>query len=195
MDVKKVSNIYNYHEDILVLVNYDNEIPSKYKTKLIDYKGHLLSEVLLNSLIEMELQASLDGIELVINNAYRSKNSQKKIFNDTVKKYQKEGYNYNKSKILTSQIVSYPGYSEHETGLAIDFSESGNNKKNELMWNWLNDNAYKYGFILRYPSDKTNITKINFEPWHYRYVGKSAAKIIKEEDLSLEEYILRGYRT
>jgi D-alanyl-D-alanine carboxypeptidase len=191
-DIKNITgNIQTYNENILVLVNYNSEISFSYKTKLVEYKGHMLSEIMLKDLIFMERQALSDGIELVINNAYRNKNLQRKIYNDSIKKYQKDGYSYNEAKAFTEMLVSRPGYSEHETGLAIDFSESGNSIKNQEMWDWLKDNAYKYGFILRYPNDKVHITKIDFEPWHYRYVGKEAAIIIYNKNLSLEEYLLK----
>ena len=88
----------------------------------------------------------------------------------------------------TNSEVQKPGYSEHETGLAIDFSNPSNPEDNEPMWEWLNANSYKYGFILRYPKGKENVTGYNFEPWHFRFVGLKLAKYLFKNDLTLEEY-------
>ena len=103
--------------------------------------------------------------------------------------YENEGYTKEKAYEQTTLTVQVPGYSEHETGLAIDFSNEGHYDENEKMWEWLKNNAYKYGFILRYPEDKYEITKIDYEPWHYRYVGKKSAKEISNKNLTLEEYL------
>ena len=126
---------------------------------------------------------------LQINNSYRSTDEQKQMFNDKLISYQNEGYSYEEAYSQTKLTVQEPGYSEHQTGLAIDFSESGNQIHNDQMWDWLKQNAYKYGFILRYPEDKYDITKITYEPWHYRYVGKEVAKYITQNNLTLEEYV------
>ena len=84
-----------------------------------------------------------------------------------------------------------PGHSEHQTGLAVDIMGSNNDYNlfaESKEFEWMKNNAYKYGFILRYPEHKENITGFKYEPWHYRYVGKDVAKYIYENKLSLEEY-------
>ena len=81
-----------------------------------------------------------------------------------------------KQPIKAKETAQLPGYSEHQTGLAIDFSNEGHPDDNQKIWQWLKENSYKYGFILRYPNGKEDITKITYEPWHFRYVGKKAAK-------------------
>ena len=95
-----------------------------------------------------------------------------------------------------SDRVAKPGFSEHETGYAFDFSETVNNDYDGTGdFAWINENCYKYGFILRYPENKVNITKIKYEPWHFRYVGVPHAYYMTKNDLCLEEYIdlLRSY--
>lgn len=82
-----------------------------------------------------------------------------------------------------------PGTSEHQTGLAVDINADGIHSAGYEVYDWLNQNAHKYGFICRYPSDKTDITGISNEPWHYRYVGVTAAMEIHRQDLCLEEYL------
>jgi len=109
----------------------------------------------------------------MVGSAYRTSAEQEQLF-----------------KELGPSVAAQPGYSEHQTGLAFDFSYSGlSDKETNRMWNWLADNAYKYGFILRYPKGKEDITGFAYEPWHYRYVGKQAAKAIYEKGLVLEEYL------
>ncbi|PKK96998.1 MAG: D-Ala-D-Ala carboxypeptidase VanY, partial [Tenericutes bacterium HGW-Tenericutes-3] len=82
-----------------------------------------------------------------------------------------------------------PGTSEHQLGIAVDINADTNKSTNDQVFQWLNKNSYKYGFILRYPSDKTRITRTIYEPWHYRYVGKEAAEEIYAQGLCLEEYL------
>ena len=98
----------------------------------------------------------------------------------------------------TALYVAAPGCSEHNLGLAADIVSSDWYSKNSGLeswfdqtphYQWLSENAWKYGFILRYPKDKVEVTKIGYEPWHYRYVGTDTAKAIKDSGLTLEEYL------
>ena len=93
-------------------------------------------------------------------------------------------------------VVALPGTSEHQTGLALDIVDAGYQELDEAQENtpvqqWLMRNSWRYGFILRYPTGKSNITGIIYEPWHYRYVGRDAARAIYESGLCLEEYLER----
>ena len=92
---------------------------------------------------------------------------------------------------VTSWFCAFPGTSEHELGLAVDISLSSDYKTDDLLFTskWLEKNSWKYGFILRYPKGKENITGIIYEPWHYRYVGIDAATVIYEKNITLEEFI------
>ena len=158
----------------LILVNSENAFPDNVNLNLVSFDGYQVADTIYNDLVDMYNAALDDNITLKINNAYRSKDEQ------TTKE---------KAYEQTKLTVQVPGYSEHETGLAIDFSDEGHYDENEKMWKWLKNNAYKYGFILRYPEDKYEITKIDYEPWHYRYVGKKSAKEISNKNLTLEEYL------
>ncbi len=105
-----------------------------------------------------------------------------------------QNYSQEEAKKKAAQWIAIPGTSEHQTGLALDIVSSSYQLLNKEQENtpeqkWLIENSYKYGFILRYPSDKTNITGIEYEPWHYRYVGKETAKEITERGICLEEYL------
>lgn len=121
--------------------------------------------------------ASSTGVKnLILTSGLRTKEDQQKLYDDDLKN--------NNSAVST--LVALPGHSEHHTGYAIDFSYNDDFKKN---YQWLNDNSYKYGFIQRYATDKKDITKIDNEPWHYRYVGQPHAYLMKQNKFCLEEYI------
>ena len=173
----------------LILVNSNNAYPDNININLVKFQEKEVADIIYNDLVDMYNAALKDNITLKINNAYRSKQEQTQIFEDKMQAYENEGYSEEKAYQQTSLTVQIPGYSEHETGLAIDFSNEGHYDENEQMWEWLKNNAYKYGFILRYPKDKYEITKIDYEPWHYRYVGKKAAKEITDKNITLEEYL------
>ena len=173
----------------LILVNSENAFPDNVNLNLVSFNGYQVADTIYNDLVDMYNAALNDNITLKINNAYRSKDEQTQIFENKMNAYENEGYTKEKAYQQTTLTVQVPGYSEHETGLAIDFSNEGHYDENEKMWEWLNNKAYKYGFILRYPEDKYEITKIDYEPWHYRYVGKKAAKEITDKNITLEEYL------
>lgn len=94
-----------------------------------------------------------------------------------------------KQKKRAEKYVAIPDTSEHQLGLSVDINADTDKCSSEKVYQWLDENAYKYGFVKRYPEDKTDITEISNEPWHYRYVGTTVAKIMKEENLCLEEYL------
>lgn len=128
--------------------------------------------------------ANKSGINIIVDSAFRSGNYQQKILDNLIKEKGKEAY----------RLVALPGASEHQTGLAVDFAIYENGiynddiKEEDKEAVWLKNNAWKYGFILRYPKDKENITGFNFEPWHYRFVGLDLAKKLYDENITLEEY-------
>ena len=130
---------------------------------------------------EMVLVALNDGITLYSVSAYRSFKDQDKIYQNYVQKDGEE---------KASKYSAKPGTSEHQTGLAVDintcFTKDHFEKTKEAKW--LSNNAYKYGFILRYPKDKEKITGYIYEPWHYRYVGIKASAFIHQNKITFEEY-------
>lgn len=103
--------------------------------------------------------------------------------------YLNEGYSQDEAKELTEDWVAVPGTSEHELGLGVDINADGIHSTGEEVYQWLEKNAHLYGFIYRYPQDKTELTGISNEPWHYRYVGVKAATEIHEQGVCLEEYL------
>ena len=130
--------------------------------------------------------AKKDGHTLFAQSGYRSYQRQTDIFNSNVSKY---------GRAKAETFSAPPGSSEHQTGLAMDLSSKGTGyalvEKFATLpeGKWIAKNSWKYGFIIRYPKDKTHITKYTYEPWHVRYVGKDAAKGIYERALALEEYL------
>lgn len=176
----------------LMLVNKENTLSLKYKPKNLikvnidflsnstDEERYMDKEAAM-SIEELFKTAKSEGINLIGTSAYRSYKTQVKIMNKNIKE---KGLDY------ANNYVALPGKSEHQTGLAIDVTnEARCFDKTSLEAQWLANNAYRFGFILRYPEKKENITGYNYEPWHVRYVGKEAAKEIYNRDLTLEEYL------
>lgn len=128
--------------------------------------------------------------------AFRTYSKQVELFNNDVRKYERQGMSEEDAQAKTAESVAIPGTSEHQLGLAMDvvwtgYQQLDDNQANNKTQQWLMENCYKYGFILRYPKDKSDITGIVYEPWHYRYVGEKAAKEMHDENLCLEEWLAK----
>lgn len=179
----------------LVLVNKDNYISENYKLNTVNIEGNWkIDSRIKDAVNQMLSDARKEGLDPIICSAYRSSNDQKILFNNKVNQYISYGYGQDIAKEKASYWVAIPGTSEHEIGLALDIVSSKNqilnsSQENTEVQKWLMEHCYEYGFILRYPTDKKDITKINYEPWHYRYVGVKDAMFIKEKGFCLEEYI------
>ena len=160
----------NYKPNDLVKIN------SKYATD----KKQVAVRVAVNAFIDMYNDASKDGYGLVINSSYRSYNDQMEIC-DQYRQLYGDAY--------VSKYVALPGFSEHQTGLSFDIG-STNSKTfaSSKEYSWMQDNAYKYGFIQRFPKGYESVTGFRAEPWHYRYVGKKIAKYMHDEKITYEEY-------
>ena len=174
----------------LILVNKNYYIPNNYKqdfTKLSN--GEQVDSRIYPELQTMFDNARANGLYLFVREGYRDKREQQQIMDDKIKEYQENGYSKSESKKLAEEYVAIPGTSEHQLGLSVDINADVSKCSSEVVYTWLDENAYKYGFIKRYASDKTDITGINNEPWHYRYVGGAAAKEMEEQGLCLEEYV------
>lgn len=183
------------YEELLVLANKDHAISKEYHPQLRNIcKGRLqAAEVLYDDLVEMLEDAGEEGYQYYIASAYRSKDYQQKLINNDVGKLQKQGQSYHEALEQTYRQVMPAGYSEHETGLALDILASDNSRlditqESSPANRWLQEHCFEYGFILRYPKDKEEITGIDYEPWHFRYVGRQAAKYLWESGLTLEEF-------
>ncbi|MCR5542647.1 MAG: M15 family metallopeptidase [Eubacterium sp.] len=174
----------------LILVNKDHPLPEDYHIELTD----LSNGRQVDSRIYPDLQAMFDdarslGMDLFVREGYRTKEDQQAIMDSRIQAYIAEGNSEEDARNLAKQYVAEPGTSEHELGISVDINANNDVSSDDTIYTWLDENAYKYGFIKRYPEDKIDITGINNEPWHYRYVGKTAAKEMKEMNLCLEEYL------
>ena len=175
----------------LILVNPTHRIPDDCTPELTTLSnGNQVDSRIYPSLQKMFDDARSQGIYPNVGSGYRSKELQQQLYNAEIVTYQNKGLDYENAVATAKKWVAFPGTSEHQTGLAVDiYAAQDSGQDDETVHNWLAENAYKYGFILRYPEDKTNITNINFEPWHYRYVGTEAAKGIHNKGICLEEYL------
>lgn len=175
----------------LVLVNYENILPENFSVRLsnIDETRKFDSRAI-KPLNNMITDMKKDGIKNVwVQSSYRSVEKQKEIFNNKVNSYIKQGKTKEEAERLTLETVNRPGTSDHNLGLAVDFNYVNYNFDETQAFEWLQENAENYGFILRYQKEKEEITKVNYEPWHWRYVGVEHAKKINELNMCLEEYI------
>lgn len=180
----------------ILLVNPWNFLPEDYDPEIVDIEGWWWKSnaICYQPLMDM-LQACRDaGLTPYIASAYRTHNDQKYLHNNKIQRLISEGYSEAEAKVLAGTVVAVPGTSEHELGLAFDLVDNSYRNLDEAQENtavqkWLMENSWKYGFILRYPSDKSAVTGIIYEPWHYRYVGKHEAQKIYESGLCLEEYL------
>ena len=167
INVAKTSD-YKY-----ILVNKENKLNSDFKPdNLVEVKecslgNFYLEEETATAYEYMCLNLIDEGLNISINSAYRSYEEQEKLYDDYLKLY---------GKSYVNKYVAVPGYSEHQTGLALDLeSLDCDIFKNSKEYRWIKNNAYKYGFILRYQEGKENITGYKAEEWHIRYVGRKAA--------------------
>ena len=190
----QVKNAQN-QEWNLFLVNPWNPIPDNYEPELT----YLKNGQAVDSRCYPELQQMMDdcraaGLEPLICASYRTMEKQEALFEDKEARLIQEGCPENEVEAEAAKVVAYPGTSEHQLGLALDivdvsYQQLDTEQENTPVQQWLLKNSWKYGFVLRYPTDKSNITGVIYEPWHYRYVGKEAAAEMYENKLCLEEYL------
>lgn len=174
----------------LTIVNADNPVPDDWNAELTTLSnGEQVASMIYPSLQDMFDDMRAQGIYPFVRAGYRSREEQEKVLEDKISAYQSEGYSESRARELALETVAQPGTSEHELGLAVDINADDELSTNEEVYSWLAQNSYKYGFILRYPQDKEDITGIDYEPWHYRYVGKDAAAEIYNAGECLEEYL------
>ena len=180
--------------DHLVLVDSVRAVPDDGCRKLVMCGMVLLEEETAHSFIEMQQAAAGDGIGIRAFSGYRSAAYQKELFIRSVCGYMSDGLSRSDAEALTARYLARPGHSEHQTGLACDICRSDCDDADESFSLtkeslWLNDNCFRFGFILRYPRMKEHITGIAYEPWHYRYVGAAHAADIMNNGITLEEYL------
>ena len=181
-------------KDVEMLVNYAHSIPDSWVVDLVDLRNdEQVDRHAYDSLQKMMDDCRAQGYNPLICSSFRTNETQTRLFNNKVQQYIDQGYSESAAKEEAAKWVAVPGTSEHQTGLALDIVSVENQNLNNSQLDspcqqWLMAHCYDYGFILRYPEDKVDITRIDFEPWHYRYVGIDAAQEIKAKGICLEEF-------
>ena len=175
----------------LTLANYDNLLPEDFTVKVSNIdKTRQFDSRAIDELNDMMNAMKKDGVTNVwVQSAYRSVARQKELYDNSVKKYLQQGKTQEEAEKLTDEYINKPGSSDHNLGLAVDFNYVDNKFEKLDGFKWLKNNAENYGFVLRYPKDKEDITKIAYESWHWRYVGVEHAKKMNDLNMCLEEYI------
>lgn len=185
----------------LLLVNEKNPLPADYdyESGLVSLDGKYRNGQLdkISAQIEPYVKAMCEAawaenVSLKVWSPYRSYATQKTLFDNRVNGYINQGLSAAEAEKKALTINARPGTSEHHTGLAIDFNCANNSFEGMPAYKWMLEHAHEYGFIMRYPEDKTEITGVIYEPWHWRFVGINEAKKIKDSGLCLEEYLEKG---
>ena len=175
----------------LRLANYENILPEDFEVELANIDDEKQFDARAIKYLTQMINAMWDdGIKNIwVQSSYRSVERQKELYNNSIQKYLKQGKSQEEAERLTDEYINNPGASDHNLGLAVDFNNVDNKFEDLDAFKWLKENAEDYGFILRYPKHKEDITKISYESWHWRFVGQEHAKKINELDMCLEEYI------
>ena len=174
-------------EQLTLVVNRDNKLPEDFPIELVQLSnGQQVNEIIYPELQQMFNDMRAAGIYPIVREGYRTQEDQEQIYDEKYQEYISQGYSEEDAKRETMNWVAVPGYSEHQLGMAVDINADGVHSAGWDVYNWLAENAYKYGFILRYPEGKEALTYTSYEPWHYRYVGKEDAKKIYEQGICLE---------
>lgn len=206
---EKVSEILDVHGDnpktmlgdtassewYLILVNEQHPLESDYEVELKAVTGGQKVDVrIVEPLNAMMAQMRKEGLHPIVCSGYRSIEKQSRLFLEYIEERVSSGWEYGEAFYKAKTRIALPGTSEHHTGLAVDIVGATHQSLDDAQANtdeakWLAEHCAEYGFILRYPEDKTDITGIDYESWHFRYVGEEVASYIMERDLTLEEFM------
>lgn len=178
-----------------ILVNELHPLHKDFEPQLVKtYDGQRVDERIQEALETMIDDAKKEGLNLLICSSYRDYKKQDSLMDKSIARYVKSGMTYTEAFFKTKEQIAITGASEHHTGLAVDIVGKDHQSLDRAQADtkeakWLSEHAAEYGFILRYPADKEELTMISFESWHYRYVGTEAAAFMKENNLCLEEFV------
>lgn len=178
----------------LVLVNPWNALPEGCEVALAQLGGgQAVDERCYADVQAMLGDCRAAGLEPVVCSSYRTQEKQRALYDAQIRKLESQGLSGEEARQKAGTSVAVPGTSEHQLGLAVDIVDAryqllDASQEDMPVQRWLMENSWRYGFVLRYPSDKSDVTGIIYEPWHYRYVGGPAAREMREQGLCLEEY-------
>lgn len=185
----------NVDDELLTVVNPWNPLPEDWVCDLVTLSdGRRVDSRCYEAFEEMMAACRDAGYAPFLCSAYRTQETQQSLYDNKVQRLMNSGMGEEEAKVEAAKAVAIPGTSEHQLGLAVDIVDANmqdltdEQEKTETQ-KWLMANSWRYGFIHRYPNDKTDITGIIYEPWHYRYVGLDAAKKIYDLGVTLEEYL------
>ena len=192
-DLSAKLSTFDPNNPYLILVNKENPLKEDVACELVDYDGFDVDTRILDKLDEMFKAAKADGINLCMASGYRDYNTQKYLYEKKISYFRRVGYSKEEAEMIAATKVTPPLTSEHETGLAVDILSYSYNEMDSYFGDsdagiWLAEHSYEYGFILRYPQGTEEITGIQYEPWHFRYVGSNAAEYIYVNNLTYEEF-------
>ena len=185
----------NVDDELLTVVNPWNPLPEDWVSDLVTLSDGRRVDSRCYEAFEEMMDACRDaGYAPFLCSAYRTQETQQSLYDNKVQRLINSGMSEDEAKVEAAKTVAIPGTSEHQLGLAVDIVDANmqdltDEQENTETQKWLMANSWRYGFIHRYPNDKTDITGIIYEPWHYRYVGVEAARYIMDNDLCLEEYL------
>lgn len=180
----------------LLLVNSSHPLPEGFQApELVQLRnGHAIDSRAYPALQVMMDDARAAGLQPMICSSFRTQSTQEQLFQQEVQNWLVRGYIQAEAENQAALWVARPGTSEHQTGLAVDIVDASyqildQGQESTPVQQWLMAHCWEYGFVLRYPTDKSAVTGIGYEPWHYRYVGLDAAREMTERGLCLEEYL------
>lgn len=180
----------------LLLVNGENPLPEGFQVPTLTQlrNGHAIDSRAYPSLQRMMDDARAEGLQPLVCSSYRTGDMQGELFKGKVQTYLEQGYSQSQAERSAAQWVARPGCSEHQLGLAVDIVDINyqlldEGQEDTPVQRWLMEHCGEYGFILRYPTGKRDVTGVEYEPWHYRYVGEEAAREIMAQGICLEEYL------
>ena len=180
----------------LLLVNRESPLPEGFSVPELSAlrNGQQVDSRIYQDLQDMLDAARAQGLDPLVCSSFRTQEKQQSLFDKQIRAYLDRGYSQADAEIEAAKWVAPPGTSEHQTGLAVDIVSLSYQLLDEHQaqtdtQKWLMAHCAEYGFILRYPTDKSELTGIGYEPWHYRYVGREAAQDISQAGLCLEEYL------
>ena len=197
--------IYNMNKpsrdaELLTLVNPWNTIPDGYEPQLCTLSdGQQIDRRCYDDLMRMLDDCRAAGNSPYICSAYRTWDKLQALFDNKIQRLENEVLDTDTARVEAAKVVAVPGTSEHQLGLALDIIDTGytnldGGQEDTATQQWLMAHCWDYGFILRYPNGTTDITGIIYEPWHYRYVGRTASAQIHELGVTFEEYIDMFYK-
>ena len=183
VEIDGVTRFFTSTGKYVVLVNFQYPVPEDYVLNLVKVEGKLFDADAADDLEALLAACRAAGYPCYIKNSYRSEETQQYMYDKRLQSYMDGGMDADAASQLVTQSLMLPGHSEHHLGLALDV------KCTNAAYGWLGENSWQYGFIIRYPEGKADITGIMYEPWHLRYVGKELAAELYESGLCLEEYM------